>query len=69
MSSEAVAVPSPGPDYESILMKAYKFQALDGEIGFSRPNSPCNLHPFTLPTEAIAFFALKTQNNDCNLPT
>lgn len=44
-------------------------RSLDGEIPVSPPNSPCNLHPFTLPTEAIAFFDLKTQNNDCTLPT
>jgi hypothetical protein len=31
----------------------------------SPPNSPCNLHPFTLPTELIVFFDLKPQNKNC----
>jgi hypothetical protein len=30
---------------------------------------PYNLHPLTLHPEVIAFFDLKTQNNNCNLPT
>jgi hypothetical protein len=34
MSNEAVAVLSPGSGDESILMKAYKFQALGEEIEF-----------------------------------
>ena len=37
-SNEAVAVLSPGSGDCSILMKAYKFQALDGEIELCLPN-------------------------------
>ena len=33
------------------------------------PNSPCNLHPLGLHPEAIAFFDLKSRNNDCDSPT